>query len=561
MIMAVLLATRLLGANADVDPNFYIYICFGQSNMEGNAQAESVDKSNVDKRFRLLATCNYDSPKRTLGQWYDAIPPLVNPVGGLGPTDYFGRTMVAALPANVRIGVIPVAMGGSPIEMFDKDKYQQKLKDNPNEWWAQIARNNYNSNPYGRIIEMAKKAQEVGVIKGILLHQGCSNNGDSNWPNMVKKIYNDMLKDLGLAADTVPLFVGETLRQENGGACYAHNTQVARMPTVVPTSHVVSSEGLPGNGQDPWHFSAVGYRILGKRYAFEALKLMNQELKADPDYTMTASLKKFYSVKKLNISDNVMAMPGQLQRLPVTATFEDNHTEDVTKDMTYISDDFDFNGSIFSPTTEKQGTAEACYTDFTRKETRQTINIDVRFFPFAADNITSLYGTVNYDEAARSITAKTAGGQAGWVYKNGVDMSAYKYLVVKLKEPQTCNAQIRVFNKNNINSASYKDTINSRTTIVIDLHNMAYNAAGATIDPSKIYIVSFRCAKAGTLLIDDVFLSNDDQLTGIDEIAQRSASGAQSAVTYDLQGRRITSSQLKKGIYIQNGRKVLVSDK
>ncbi len=545
---------------AQVDPNFYIYICFGQSNMEGNAQAESVDKANVDKRFRLLATCNYDSPKRTLGEWYDAIPPLVNPVGGLGPTDYFGRTMVAALPANFRIGVIPVAMGGSPIEMFDKDKYQQKLKDNPNEWWAQIARNNYNSNPYGRIIEMAKKAQEVGVIKGILLHQGCSNNGDPNWPNMVKKIYQDMLKDLGLAADTVPLFVGETLRQESGGACYGHNTQVARMPTVVPTSHVVSSEGLPGNGQDPWHFNAVGYRILGKRYAFEALKLMNQELKADPDYKFTTSLRKFYTVKQLNLADNVMAMPGQLQRLPVTATFEDNHTEDVTKDMTYISDDFDFNGSIFSPTTEKQGTAEACYTDFTRKETRQTVNIDVRYFPFAADNITSLYGTVNYDEVARSITAKTAGGQAGWVYKNGVDMSAYKYLVVKLKEPQTCNAQIRVFNKNNINSASYKDTINNRTTIVIDLHNMAYNAAGATIDPSKIYIVSFRCSKAGTLLIDDVFLSNDEQLTGIDEVTQRSPLNVQRSTFTTLDGRSV-QSPLRPGIYIQNGRKVICGSK
>ena len=182
LIITVLLATRLLGANADVDPNFYIYICFGQSNMEGNAKAESVDKSNVDKRFRLLATCNYDSPKRTMGQWYDAIPPLVNPVGGLGPTDYFGRTMVAALPSNVRIGVIPVAMGGSPIEMFDKDKYQKLMKEKSGEWWAQIARNNYNSNPYGRIIEMAKKAKEVCVIKGILLHQAAPTTATPTGP-------------------------------------------------------------------------------------------------------------------------------------------------------------------------------------------------------------------------------------------------------------------------------------------------------------------------------------------------------------------------------------------
>ena len=128
MIAAVLLATVLLGAKADVDPNFYIYICFGQSNMEGNAQPESIDKSGIDNRFRLLATCNFSNPSRKMGSWYQAIPPLVSPNGGLGPTDYFGRMMCENLPEEIRIGVIPVAMGGSPIEMFDQDKYQQKLQ-------------------------------------------------------------------------------------------------------------------------------------------------------------------------------------------------------------------------------------------------------------------------------------------------------------------------------------------------------------------------------------------------------------------------------------------------
>ncbi len=277
----LLAALPYCGAKAEADPNFYIYLCFGQSNMEGNARPEAVDMIG-DERFLMLATCNFDSPKRTLGQWYTATPPIVSPAGGLGMADYFGRTMVKHLP-GVKVGVVDVAMGGSPIEMFDKTKYAQKLSQNPNEWWAILAKQHYGGNPYQRIIDMGKKAQEVGVIKGILLHQGCSNNGDPNWPNMVKKIYQDMLADLGLQASDVPLFVGETLRKEQGGACYAHNTQVARMPQVVPTSHVVSSKDIPGNGQDPWHFSAKGYRIFGKRYAIEALKLMGIEVQEDDD--------------------------------------------------------------------------------------------------------------------------------------------------------------------------------------------------------------------------------------------------------------------------------------
>lgn len=280
LFTSLFLLTSLLGAKAEVDPNFHIYICFGQSNMEGNAQWESQDVGNVDLRFQMLATCNFSSPNRKLGNWYKAACPIVSPVGKLGPTDYFGRTMVATLTDH-KIGVIAVAMGGSPIEMFDKDKYQQKMKDNPNEWWAQIARNYYGSNPYGRIIDMAKKAQEVGVIKGILLHQGCSNCGDPNWPGMVKKIYNDMLNDLGLNAADVPLFAGEVEYADMGGGCAGHNVQVDRLPSVIPTAHVVSAKNLPGNGTDPWHFSAQGYRVFGKRYAQQVLRVVYD---IDPEF-------------------------------------------------------------------------------------------------------------------------------------------------------------------------------------------------------------------------------------------------------------------------------------
>ena len=274
LLTAMMLFCAVMGAKAEVDPNFYIYICFGQSNMEGAAQWEAQDVGNVDERFQMLATCNFTSPRRTMGNWYKAECPIVSPVGKLGPTDYFGRTMVQELP-DKKIGVIAVAMGGSPIEMFDKDLYQQKYQDNYNEWWAQIARNYYGENPYGRIIEMAKKAQEVGVIKGILLHQGESNNGDEKWPGMVKKIYKDMLHDLGLRASEVPIFVGETEYENMGGGCSWHNHVVAKIPEVIPTGHVVSAEGIPGNGVDPWHFSAAGYRTFGQRYAEKVLDVMN----------------------------------------------------------------------------------------------------------------------------------------------------------------------------------------------------------------------------------------------------------------------------------------------
>lgn len=370
----LLVALNFMSVRAEVDPNFYIYLCFGQSNMEGNAKAESID-SYVDSRFRMLSTCKFDNPARVLGKWYKAIVPIVSPAGGLGPTDYFGRTLVAALPKDVKVGVVAVAMGGSPIEMFDKDKYAQKLADNPNEWWAILAKQHYGGNPYQRLIDMGKKAQEVGVIKGILLHQGCSNNGDPNWPKMVKKIYEDILSDLGLEAADVPLFVGETLREDQGGSCWYHNTVVAKMPATVKTSHIISSEGCPGNGTDPWHFSAMGYRMMGYRYAFEALKLMGVPTMMDEDYTLPNNLKRLFTVKELALDvDSILTLKkSRSRRVSVTATFLDGHTEDVTEQASFTGPDFlAIEGNRIKPVDNGEGKVVVSYTDFSRTTTETT---------------------------------------------------------------------------------------------------------------------------------------------------------------------------------------------
>ena len=350
-----------MGAHAEVDPNFYIYLCFGQSNMEGNAQPENTDKQNVDERFLMLATCNFNSPKRNLGEWYKATPPIVSPWGGLGMADYFGRTMVAALPKDVRIGVVDVAIGGIAIEGFMPDKIAGLLAKAEN-WQAERIRA-YGSNPYQRLVDMGKKAQEVGVIKGILLHQGCSNNGDPNWPNNVKKIYDNILKDLNLKAEDVPIFVGETLRQNQGGGCYAHNDVVAKIPSVIPTGHVVSSIDVPGNGQDAWHFNAAGYRTFGKRYAFEALKVMGKELQMDPEYNMADNLKKFFTPR--SFSQKIVGDPNKSKMIILSCTYSDGHTEKI-RDAVFTSTDYEIrNGNIVTlGDAGTSGTLTTTITDF-----------------------------------------------------------------------------------------------------------------------------------------------------------------------------------------------------
>jgi hypothetical protein len=251
--------------------DFHIYLCFGQSNMEGNAPIEDQDRESVSSRFRILSAIDAPDFNRYKDRWYTAYPPLTRSNTGLTPADYFGRTLTASLPENIRVGVINVSVAGCKIELFDKDGYQTYINTPVESWMTDIIAL-YDGNPYGRLVELAKIAQNSGVIKGILLHQGESNTGDSNWPQKVKKIYNDLLADLDIEPDSIPLLVGELLYADQGGACASMNTIIAQLPNVIPNAHVISSAGCAG--KDQYHFTAAGYRLLGERYAAQILSLL-----------------------------------------------------------------------------------------------------------------------------------------------------------------------------------------------------------------------------------------------------------------------------------------------
>ncbi|NLP01070.1 MAG: carbohydrate-binding protein [Fibrobacter sp.] len=265
------------------DPNFHIYLCFGQSNMEGNGAIEAQDRT-VDSRFKVMAAVNCSNSGRQMGKWYTATPPLCRCNTGLTPADYFGRTLLDSLPSNITIGVINVAVGGCKIELFDKATYQAYISSITEDWLKNYIRE-YDNNPYGRLIDMAKLAQKDGVIKGILLHQGESNTNDKQWPSKVRTIYNNIINDLGLDASSVPILAGEVVGSAEGGACGSHNNIIKELPDSIPNAHVISSSGLPHKG-DGLHFTSASYRELGRRYAQKMLTLLPKG-KA-PEVTLTS---------------------------------------------------------------------------------------------------------------------------------------------------------------------------------------------------------------------------------------------------------------------------------
>ena len=258
------------------DPDFHIYLCFGQSNMEGNARIEAQDLENVSDRFKMMAVVDNPQMGRAKGEWYTAVPPLCRPGTGLTPADYFGRTLVETLPENVKVGVINVAIGGCHIETFLPDSIANYVEKRAPGWMKGMLAA-YDNDPYARLVEMAKLAQKDGVIKGILVHQGESNTGDPRWPGQLKKVYDNIIRDLDLQGEVVPLLVGEVVNSDRGGVCASHNDVIARVPSVIPQAHVISSSGCT-NAFDLLHFDAAGYRELGKRYANKMLQLLGYDV-------------------------------------------------------------------------------------------------------------------------------------------------------------------------------------------------------------------------------------------------------------------------------------------
>jgi len=539
---------------AAFDPNFHIYICLGQSNMEGNAVIAADDKTGVNSRFQVMtiAPDDFQHLGRSVGNWYTASPPLCRWDTGLTPADYFGRTLVDSLPDSVKVGVIVVAMGGSGIDVFDKDNYIQYY--NNADAWQKSLMNIYGGNPYGKIIEMAKIAQQKGVIKGILLHQGESNNMQSDWPLKVKKIYSNLLEDLNIEPNSIPLLAGEMLHQEQGGICWGMNSIIATMQYYIPNSYAISSEGCTGNGVDGFHFSTVGARELGKRYGLQMLsisKSYNSEAGQTIDHLAVEAT-------------NFTLLTGTTKKLPLTAVYVDGHTQNINIAATYESSNPEAvritNGYI---EVLKDGTATitASYKGALGEQKKVVFNVNATTFPLTNQLFNpNIFATGSFDETTH--TLKTGQwGFGGWQY-GGIDLSGYNYLHARLGSINNADVEFKLFDGNSYWGSSTSSKFGTTREITVNLKSVK-KADGTPLDPSHIYIAGFWSNGNTPFIIDKVFLSND--LTAIDNVLDNSSENLLVDV-YSTIGIRILSQVkreiamkgLSKGVYIIEGKKIMV---
>lgn len=191
---------------------------------------------------------------RTL-QWVPATDPVHfdKSVAGVGPGRTFGLVVAEAEP-KIRVGLIPTAVGGSPISSWEPGALDAATK----------------THPYDDAMIRAREAMKSGDLKAILWHQG-----ESDSKPELSKVYEQKLRALierfrrELGTPDLPFIIGQlgrfdakpwdaaTIRVDS-----VHRALAASMRNVA----YVSASGLKDRG-DTLHFSAAAARELGRRYA------------------------------------------------------------------------------------------------------------------------------------------------------------------------------------------------------------------------------------------------------------------------------------------------------
>ena len=278
------------------------------------------------------------------------------------------------------------------------------------------------------------------------------------------------------------------------------------------------------------------------------------------------------SLKLDGVASEVMV--GNSGQLQVEAVYRDGHTDNVAAQCRFETDASGVieikNGQIRG-LGEGVATVNVTYTDPMGNELTGAFTVRSTFFPFGAQYInTSLFAQGTYNETTRTFKPGQW-GQMGWEYPNGANMSGYKYLVIKLKQAQTCGAHLNIFTSGNIWGECHSTPdFGSKKQIVVNLKTAKYtsdNKKGQALDTSNIHIVDFWGNGQGIIVVEDMYLTNNDDYSPMstavkDVIVMHDEPLSVYTLSGQLVRRSATPQQatqgLARGIYIIGGKKIVV---
>lgn len=268
-------------------------------------------------------------------------------------------------------------------------------------------------------------------------------------------------------------------------------------------------------------------------------------------------------------SDFIQLLVGTSKTLKITAVFKDGHTEDVTTRSQIVNSNPEVvkvvNGQILA-LKNGMSTITASFQGSLGDPKTIQFHASSEMFPLVRDLFNpSIYATGSFDEnTGELITGQY--GFGGWSYENGIDLSSYDYLIVKLKSPTMSGASFRIFDQNSYWTSCYMNDLGEQTRIVIDLKNMKKEVDGVPtpVDPSHIFIIGFWSFGNAPIQIDEVLLS--ENLSSAKSISIYSVDENEMVDVYSVMGVKLRSKVMRKeatnglptGVYIVGNEKVVV---
>ncbi|MFO8002051.1 MAG: family 43 glycosylhydrolase, partial [Marinilabilia sp.] len=278
-------------------------------------------------------------------------------------------------------------------------------------------------------------------------------------------------------------------------------------------------------------------------------------------------------------SDTLQLLVGSYKTLNIKAHFRDGHSENVASDVKVFNPNPEVveivHGQIIAKSSG-QATIDATYEGKLGEVQTIQFNVESSFFPLTKELFNpSIWEEGTFNEETGELITGTY-GFGGWQYENGIDISDYKFLVVKLKEPTSSGASFRIFDENSYWSEPFKYDVGSETEIIVDLNRMTKEVDGQVLDveSSHIYIAGFWSNGGEPIYIDDVYLSNsDDYDTAVEETYLEEIDENDIVDVYSITGVMLRSGEKRKnatqglrtGVYIVGNpdlgyRKVLVEN-
>ena len=262
---------------------------------------------------------------------------------------------------------------------------------------------------------------------------------------------------------------------------------------------------------------------------------------------------------------------GALYAPRITATFKDKHTENVSSQVTYESSNPEnveiVNGQLRGL---KQGSSviTASYTDILGNNLETSFTANGTYFPLGQEDVKVLKGSGTYTEK-NHIFVPNKNGRIGWSYDTPIDISEFRYLVIKLISLTTATPNFGVIICPKISNVWYASELARNKVTVIDLQSARYTTAVKKNQPLDLTnIASISLTSDGTtatakIYVSEVYLTNENPV-GIDEVEVTPQAGKVNVYTLAGQllqegvSRSEAVKSLPAGIYVIGKKKVII---